>query len=78
MEFDNCKHCQYPMTKPTSAVNQEDFSICIKCGGVMQYKENMVLKALLKEDIEALDQNTRNNLLSLQVMRALLPINMRG
>jgi hypothetical protein len=64
------------MTKPAPSVNVGDFSMCIKCGGIMQYEEGMTLKALSKEEISLLDQGTQNNLLSLQVMRALLP--MRG
>lgn len=77
MDLDKCTHCNKVMTKPGPNVNVGDFSICIRCGGVMKYEEGMILKGLSQEDIKMLDTDVQNNLLSMQVMRALLPLNIR-
>jgi len=67
----NCPQCNYFMDASTSIDGDEnvkpspgDISLCIKCGAMLDFDDDMKLQFLRQEKFEELDDETRSQILS--------------
>lgn len=67
----NCPQCNYFMDASTSIDGDEDIkpspgdiSLCIKCGAMLDFDDDMKLQFLSQEKFEELDENTRSQIVS--------------
>jgi transcription initiation factor IIE alpha subunit len=71
LKYSLCPYCGHAMDAATDVEadarpSPGDIGVCIECGGVLAYTDDLTLRAASQEEIETLDPKTRELLARMQ------------